>query len=166
MSVNRPAQTRFNTVSAYLIVPNSVEALEFYQRAFNAEPIYRIPGPGGRTMHAEMRIGDSYVMMADENPRWHLKSPKTLGGCSCSLHLMVDDADALWEQALAAGCQVIEPIDDMFWGDRFGKVVDPYGHNWGIAMHQEELSPEEIVARSQRVFAEMRREDESIGGTD
>ncbi len=146
----------FNTVSCFLIVPNCVEALEFYRKAFGAEVVMRMPGPNGQsTAHAEMRIGNSTVMLADENPHWGLKSPKSLGGSPVSLHLYVTDADATVERAVAAGCQVTAPLQDMFWGDRFGKVSDPYGHAWSIATHQEDVSTEEMLRRAVAAFANM-----------
>ena len=152
----KPIPDRFNSLSPYLIVPNSVEAIEFYSKAFGAELVSRMPGPDGNsTMHAEMAIGDSMLMLTDENPQWNMKSPVTLGGCTATMHLYVKDADALFNQAVAAGCEVLAPIDDMFWGDRFGKVADPYGHHWGIATHKEDLSPEEMGKRASAFFASM-----------
>jgi uncharacterized glyoxalase superfamily protein PhnB len=146
----------FSTVNAYLIVPNSVEALEYYGRALGAKTISRMPGPDGKsTMHAEMQIGQSAVMLTDENPAWGSKSPKTYGGTPVSLHLYVENADALFEQAVRAGCTVQFPMQDMFWGDRYGKVVDPYGHIWGIATHKEDVPPEEMGRRAAEAFANM-----------
>ena len=156
MSAN-PIPDGFNTVSAYLIVPNSVEALEFYAKAFGAEAGVRMTGPGGdqTTMHAEMRIGNSMVMLTDENPMWNLKGPATLGGAAVTLHLYVEDADALYQRAVDAGCSPTFPIDDVFWGDRYGKVEDPYGHGWGIATHKIDLTPEELSQRQQEWLANM-----------
>lgn len=147
----QPIPEGFNTISAYLVVPNAVEALQFYQKALGAEPGMRMPGPAGEnsTMHAEMRIGNSTVMLTDENPQWGSKSPKTLGGSPVSLHVYVNDADALFNRALAAGCEVQYPLNDTFWGDRYGKVLDPYGHSWGIATHKEDVPPEEMAKRAQ-----------------
>jgi len=145
----------FNSVSAYLFVPKAKEALDLYARAFGAETISRMPGPDGEsTMHAEMRIGNSMVMLSDENPQWKALSPKTLGGTPVTLHLYVEDADKLWKQALAAGCTEYMPIMDAFWGDRYGKVQDPYGHIWGIATHKEDVGPEELQKRAAAMFAE------------
>lgn len=146
----------FNTVSVYLVVRNSKEALDFYSQAFGAETVYRMPGPDGKsTMHAEMRIGNSTVMLSDENPQWDLKSPLTLGGTPASLHLYAEDADGLFNRALKAGCTVAMPIQDMFWGDRYGKVKDPYGHQWGIATHKEDVPPAELEKRAKEFFASM-----------
>jgi len=158
----QPIPDRFNTVSTYLIVPSAVEALEFYAKAFGAETICRMPGPDGQsTMHAEMGIGDSTVMLTDENPQFNLKSPHSLGGCTASLHLYVEDADAMFQRAVDAGCKVLAPIQDMFWGDRFGKVADPYGHHWGVATHKEDLTEEEMQERAAAAFAQMGQCEES-----
>lgn len=152
----KPIPEGFNSVSVYLIVPNSVEALEFYQKALGAETLARMPGPDGKsTMHAEMRIGNSTVMLSDENPQWDMKSPKTLGGSPCSLHLYVNDTDAFFNRAVEAGCEVKMPPMDAFWGDRYAKVADPYGHQWGIATHIEDVSEEEMAKRAQEWFASM-----------
>jgi PhnB protein len=147
---------RFNTVSAYLVVPNAEQALEFYSKALGAETICRMPGPGGQgTMHAEMGIGNSTVMLTDENPQWQQRSPNTLGGTPVTLHVYTTDCDSLFNRAVAAGCAVICPPMDMFWGDRYAKLTDPYGHVWGIATHKEDVPPEEMPARMEKAFAEM-----------
>jgi len=128
MTQAKPIPDRFNTVSTYLIVPNAVEALEFYAKAFGAETICRMAGPDGQsTMHAEMGIGNSTVMLTDENPQYNLKSPRTLGGCTASLHLYVEDADVLFQRAVDAGCQVLAPIQDMFWATASEKSPIPTG---------------------------------------
>lgn len=152
----RPVPDGFNTVSAYLVVPSAAEALEFYSKAFGAETVMCMTGPDGKgTIHAEMRIGNSTVMLADENPQWDMKSPLALGGSPASLHLYVEDADALYKQALDAGCTEAMPIMDAFWGDRYGKVRDPYGHQWGIATHKEDVGPEELDKRRAEYFASL-----------
>ena len=146
----------FNTVSVYLVVKNAVEALEFYQKAFGAEAGDRMPGQDGKsTMHAEMRIGNSTVMLTDENLQWQMKSPETLGGSPASLHVYVDDADKAFNRAVEAGCTVVAPLMDAFWGDRYGKLADPFGHQWGIATHKEDVSPEEMGKRAAEFFAGM-----------
>ncbi|MFG0320222.1 MAG: VOC family protein [Planctomycetota bacterium JB042] len=146
----------FNTVSCYLVVPNSKEALEFYAQAFGAEGgvCLEVPGGGG-VMHAEMRVGNSTIMLTDANPQWQKKTPEELGGSPVSLHLYVDDVDALFQRAVGAGCQVTFPPSDVFWGDRYGQVVDKYGHTWGIATHKEDVPPEEMGKRAEKWFAEM-----------
>jgi len=144
----------FNTVSAYLVVPNAVEALAFYNKAFGAETIARMAGPDGKsTMHAEMRIGNSAVMLSEENPQWGSKSPQTLGGTPVSLHIYCENVDALFNRAVAAGCTVTYPVMDAFWGDRYGKVTDPFGHIWGVATHKEDVSEEECTKRAAAWFA-------------
>ena len=152
----KPVPQGFNTVSACLVVKNTVKALDFYQKAFGAEGGVCMPGPDGKsTMHAEMRIGNSTVMLADENPRWEMKSPQTLGGSPASLHVYVDDADKLFNRAVKAGCEVKMPLMDAFWGDRYGKVVDPFGHQWGIATHKEDVPEAEMGQRAAKFFANM-----------
>lgn len=147
---------RFNSVNVYLFVPDGAEALEFYAKAFSAKTISHMPGPDGAgTMHAEMQIGDSTVMLADENEQFKLKSPKSAGAGTASLHLCVEDADRAFQQAIEAGCEVLMPPTDMFWGDRFAKVVDPYGHHWGIATHIEDVPPDEMGKRATEFFANM-----------
>ena len=165
MSEVKPVPDRFNTLSAYLIVPNSLDAIELYGKAFGAELVSRMPGPDGKsTMHAELAIGDSMLMLTDENPQWHLQSPVTLGGCTASMHLYVEDADAVFNQAVAAGCKVLAPIADMFWGDRFGKVADPYGHHWGIATHKVDLTPEQMAENAKAAFAAMACDEKPAEG--
>ncbi len=146
----------FNTVSVYMIVKDAKEAIDFYQKAFGAEAGVHMPGPDGQgTMHAEFRIGNSTVMVTDENPQWGMKSPSTLGGTATGLHLYVDDADKAFQRAIDAGCTVKAPLMDAFWGDRFGKVTDPFGHEWGIATHVEDVEPEDMAKRAAAFFAEM-----------
>ncbi len=156
MAKAKPIPDGFNTVSAYIVVPKATVAMEFYAKAFGAEPGMRMPGPDGEsTMHAEMRIGDSMVMLTDENPEWNMKAPKTLGGSPQSLHIYVEDADAAYERAISAGCTPVFPLNDTFWGDRYAKVEDPFGHHWGIATHLEDLTPEEIGRRAEEWFKNM-----------
>lgn len=152
----KPIPDGFNSVSAYLVVPNCEEALSFYEKAFGAKTVNRMRGPDGKsTIHAEMRIGNSTVMLSDENPEWGTKSARTLGGSPVSLHIYVEDADALFNRAVKAGCQVAYPMGDPFWGDRYGKVTDPFGLVWGIATHKEDLSEKELEKRGAEWFAQM-----------
>ena len=152
----KPIPEGFNTVNAYLIVPNSVQALDFYAKAFGAETTGRMPGPDGKsTMHASMRVGNSTVMMTDENPQWGAKSPRSLGGSPVSLFLYVEDADKVFQNAVKAGCTATMPIQDQFWGDRYGKVKDPFGHEWSIATHKEDVTPEEMGRRAKEAMAKM-----------
>ncbi len=137
----------YSSVTAYLIVKGADEALEFYKKALGAEERFRMPGPDGKLMHAEMRLGDSIVMVGEENPNLGAVGPKTLGGVGVSLHLYVNDVDTAFTKAVEAGCEAKIPPSDMFWGDRYSKVEDPFGHQWGIATHKEDLSPDEMNRR-------------------
>ena len=107
---------------------------------------------GGSTMHAEVAIGNSRVMLTDENPEWGARAAKTIGGSPVSLHLYVEDADAVFQRAVEAGCEVLQPLQDVFWGDRYGKLQDPFGIQWGIATHKEDLTAEEIAQRQAAAF--------------
>jgi len=139
----------FHAITPHLIVRNTVEAIEFYKRAFGAEQLVRMPGPDGRsTMHAELQIGDSRLLLCDEFPEWGAQSPESLGGTPVTLHLYVDDADKAFQRAVTAGAQVTMPLKDQFWGDRYGKVKDPFGHEWSIATHIEDVAPEELKRRA------------------
>ncbi|MES2707554.1 MAG: VOC family protein [Verrucomicrobiota bacterium] len=133
-----------NTVTPHLICDGAAAAIEFYKKAFGAEELMRLPGADGRLMHACLNIGNSRVMLVDENPQWGALGPKALNGSSVTLHLQLEDADAMFARATAAGAKVILPIDEMFWGDRYGIVEDPWGHRWSLATHVRDLSPEEI----------------------
>jgi uncharacterized glyoxalase superfamily protein PhnB len=152
----KPIPDGFNSVSAYLVVRDAQQALEFYGKAFGAEQgdVMKTPDGSG-IMHAEVRIGNSTVMLTAENPQWNARSAETLGGSPVSLHVYVSDADKLFQRALDAGCQVTAPLMDAFWGDRYGKVKDPFGIEWGIATHKEDLSPEEVGKRAAEWFASM-----------
>ena len=152
----RPTPKGYHTATPYLVVRGAAQAIEFYKRAFGAEELARMPAPDGRTvMHAELKIGDSIVMLADESPGMGCRSPESLGGSTASLHLYVKDVDAAFKRALAAGAQARMPVADMFWGDRYGKVADPFGHEWGLATHKEDLSPEEIGRRAAAYFKQL-----------
>lgn len=146
---------RCNSVSVYLVVPDSVEALAFYEKAFGTRTQSRMASPDNKTVHAEMKLGNSTIMLADENPRFGLKSPQSIGCCTASLHVYVEDVDAVFAQATAAGCQVMMPPSDMFWGDRLCRVSDPYGHQWGIATHKEDVSEEDQKQRLAAMMAQM-----------
>ena len=146
----------YHTATPYLSVKNAGEAIDFYKRAFGAEEIVRMPGPDGKSvMHAEIKIGNSMLMIADEFPQAEVKSPKTLGGTSVNIFLYVQDADATFQKAVNAGAKVTMPPTDMFWGDRYGKIVDPYGHSWGIATHKLDMTPEEIEKGQKEFMAKM-----------
>ena len=135
----------YHTVTPTIIVRGAAEAIDFYKRAFGAEEVSRMNGPDGKVAHAEIRIGDSMIMLGDENPEWGMLSPLSTNGTSGSLHIYVDDADATFERAVGAGAKVRNPLEDAFWGDRYGKVTDPFGHEWGIATRIREVSQEEMA---------------------
>jgi PhnB protein len=150
-----PTPKGYHSVTAYLTVADGAKALDFYTRAFGAKVTERMPGPGGKLMHAEFRIGDSVVMLSDELPQGGTRSPQSLGGASGSLFLYVPNVDAAFQCATDAGCQVTMPPSDMFWGDRFGRLVDPFGHHWGLATHKEDVSPAEMKRRAQAAMSQM-----------
>ena len=145
----------YHSVTPSLIVRDAARAIEFYQRAFGAEELSRMPGPDGSIMHAEIRIGDSIVMLGEENEQWGTRSPQSTQGNPGSLHLYVADADAAFARAVEAGATVRHPLEDAFWGDRYGKVTDPFGHEWGIATRVKELSPAEMQAAADAWLAQM-----------
>jgi PhnB protein len=147
----RPVPEGYHSLTPALVVHNAAEAIEFYKRAFGARERARMSSPDGqRIWHAELQIGDSRLMLSDEFPEMdQTRAPKSLGGTTHSLHLYVEDADATFQRAVAAGATVSAPLEDAFWGDRYGKVTDPFGHQWGIATRQEELSDDEIRRRAQ-----------------
>ena len=138
----------YHTVTPYLVVRGAAQALDFYARAFGATELVRMGDPSGKIGHAEIRIGNSIVMLADEYPEMGAVSPQTAGGSAVGLYLYVDDVDALGAQAVAAGATVERPIQDQFYGDRSGTFRDPFGHKWTIATHLEDLTAEEIEARA------------------
>jgi PhnB protein len=146
MSV-KPIPDGYHTVTPYLIVKGAAEALEFYKRAFGATEIMRFPMPDGRVGHAEMKFGDSIVMLADEFPQMGAVSPQTLGGTPFGLCLYVPNVDELFAQAVAAGAKVERPVTNQFYGDRAGTVLDPFGHKWTITTHVEDVSHEEMQKR-------------------
>jgi len=136
----------FHALTPHLRVRGASEAIEFYKRAFGAEEITRMPGPDGKLMHAELTIGDSRLMLCDEFPDWGALSPQSLNGTGVTIHVYVQNVDAAFERAVGAGATVKMPLSDMFWGDRYGVVVDPYGHEWSIATHIADPTPEEMSA--------------------
>ena len=134
----------YHSVTPAIVVRDAAAAIDFYKRAFGAEEINRMAGPDGSIMHAEIRVGDSVVMLGEENEQWGTRSPLSLGGVHGSLHIYVADADASFNRAIQAGATERYPLEDAFWGDRYGKVTDPFGHEWGIATRVKELSPVEM----------------------
>jgi PhnB protein len=143
----KPIPDGYHTATPYLIAKGAAAAIEFYKKAFGATELMRCPGPGGALMHAEIKIGDSPIMLADEFPEMKILSPSSLGGTSGLVLLYVPDVDARFAQAVAAGATVERPVKDEFYGDRAGTLMDPFGHRWTIATHVEDVSPEEIQRR-------------------
>ncbi len=138
----------YHTATPYLIVKDASRAIDFYKRAFGATELMRMPGPGGKIGHAEIKIGDSPIMLADEVPGMGFRSPESLGGSPISILLYVEDVDAVFSEAVAAGAKVQRPVADQFYGDRTGGVTDPFGHVWYIATHKEDVSSEEMKKRA------------------
>ena len=134
----------YHSVTPTIVVRGADKAIDFYKRAFGAEEVDRMAGPDGKIMHAEIRIGDSIVMLGEESPQWGTLSPLSTKGIPGSLHIYVDDADAAFSRAISAGATVRYPLEDAFWGDRYGKVTDPFGHEWGIATRVKDLTPQEM----------------------
>ena len=145
----------FHTVTPSLVVSDSKKAIEFYKKAFDANEVYVFPAPDGKIMHAMIQIGDSPIMMSDEFPDMGCKAPSTIGGTAVTIHLYVEDADKIFNQAVNAGAKVTMPIMDAFWGDRFGQVQDPFGHSWTIGTPQKNLSAEEIKKAGEEYFAKI-----------
>lgn len=146
----------YHTVTPYMTVSGASKAIEWYKTAFGAEEIVRMATPDGRLMHAEIKIGDSFIMLGDEWPEFGgLPSPSKLGGTAMGLALYVSDCDAVYKQALDAGATGKMPPADMFWGDRYSKLVDPFGHEWSISTHIEDVSPDEMNRRAEAMAQDM-----------
>jgi PhnB protein len=146
-----------NSVSPYLIVDGAERALDFYKRAFGATEIFRHNAPGGKIGHAEIRIGDTVIMLADEFPDHGAYAPKKFGGSPVSLHVYVEDVDAVAAKAIAAGATVKRPVADQFYGDRLGTLEDPFGHTWHVTTHIEDVSMEELSRRAQQAMKDQKR---------
>ncbi|RDK00453.1 VOC family protein [Paraburkholderia lacunae] len=140
----KPIPEGMHSLTPYLICANAADAIAFYTKAFNAVEQMRLPGPDGKVMHASLKIGDSVLMLTDEWPEHRTVGPKALGGSPVTIHLYVEDVDASFKQAVDAGATVTMPVSDMFWGDRYGQIQDPFGHNWSLATHKRDLTPEQI----------------------
>jgi PhnB protein len=152
----KPIPEGYHTISPSLTIDGAAEAIEFYKRAFGATERMRMSMPDGKIAHAELDIGDSVVMLNDQLPQSHIKSPNDLGGTTTSVFLYVEDVDSVVQDAIDAGATVTMPVADQFWGDRFGAVSDPFGHHWAIATHVEDLTPDEIAERGREAMASMR----------
>lgn len=147
-SAVKPIPEGYHSVTPYLIVKGGARAIEFYERAFGARELLRMMQPDGRVGHAEIQIGDSRIMLADEFPEIDARSPQSIGGSPVTIHLYVEDVDATVERALAAGARLTRPVKDQFYGDRNGGVTDPFGHVWWVSTHVEDVSAEEIERRA------------------
>jgi PhnB protein len=149
----QPVPEGFHTVTPHLVIKGASEAIEFYKKAFGAAEISRLPGPDGKLMHGSLKIGDSIVFLVDENPKWGSNGPLSLGGTPITLHLYVEDVDTAFSQAVEAGASVKMPPADMFWGDRYGVITDPFGHSWSLATRKQDLTPEQVAKNAEEMFA-------------
>jgi|SRR5215467_4312447 PhnB protein len=151
----KPIPAGYHSVTPYLTLSDCAKAIDFYKKAFGAQETMRMDAPGGKIGHAELRIGDSVVMVADEWPGAGNRSPKSLGGTTSGVFLYVTDVDAAYKQAVDAGATADTPPADMFWGDRYGKITDPFGHAWSMATHKEDVAPDEMKRRMQQEMTKM-----------
>ena len=152
----KPIPEGFHSVTPSLVVRDAARAIDFYKKAFGAQELMRMPGPDGKIMHAEIKIGDSIIFLGEESPMMnHVKSPQTLGSCTGTLNIYVPNVDQVFQQAVSAGGKEVMPVTDQFWGDRYGNLVDPFGYSWGIGTHKEDLKPAEVEQRAQQFFAQM-----------
>lgn len=143
----------FHSITPHLVLHDTVAAIDFYKRAFGAVELHRLNSPdGNKIMYAAIRIGDSTIMMGDECREYGVSAPTSLGGSPVTIHLYVPDADAVFEQAVFNGATAVMPVQEMFWGDRYGKLVDPFGHCWSIATCVKEMSPAEMEKAAEKAF--------------
>ena len=150
----KPVPEGYHTATPYLIVNDGAGAIEFYKKAFSATEVMRHPGPEGKLMHAEIKIGDSHIMLADEFPEMGFQSPTSLGGSPVGILLYVENVDELYNQAIEAGGKEMKPLQNQFYGDRSGSLVDPFGHVWTVATHIEDITPEEMQKRGEQSMNE------------
>ena len=155
MAKVKPIPEGYHSITPYLVVKGAAKAIDYYKKAFDATEVMRMAMPDGTVGHAELKIGDSIIFIADENPNMGVKSPQTLGGCTGVLNVYVPNVDQVFQQAVAAGSKQSMPVADQFWGDRYGSLIDPFGYVWGIGTHKEDLSPKEMEQRAQEFFASM-----------
>jgi PhnB protein len=151
----KPIPEGYHSVTPYLTVNDAARAIEFYKRAFGAKEVLRMDGPPGKIVHAELDIGDSKLMLSDEMPGGSSRSPQSVGGTTAGVFLYVEDVDSVYKKAVSAGAKEEMPPSDMFWGDRFGKLEDPFGNQWSMATHKEDVSPAEMAQRAQAFMAKM-----------
>ncbi|WAK00260.1 VOC family protein [Methylobacter sp. YRD-M1] len=147
----KPVPDWMHTVTPHLVCAGAADAIEFYKKAFNAVEMMRLPGPQGKLIHAGIRIGDSAIFLTEERPEWGSFDPKSLKGSPITIHLQVEDVDELFEQAVRAGANIRMPVQEMFWGDRYGYLEDPFGHHWAIATHVRDVSLEELQEAALKV---------------
>ena len=149
----KPIPDEYPRVIPYLIVDGAAAAMDFYKSVFGATERMRMPGPDGRISHAELQLGESVIMLADENPEMGIHGPKTIGGTPVTLHVYVEDSDAAFKRALNAGATSLRPIENQFYGDRSGQFEDPFGHKWNVATHVEDVPPDEMEKRAAAAMA-------------
>ncbi len=152
--MTKPIPEGFHSLTPHIVVKDLAKAIEWYKKAFDAKESYIMKTPDGSPLHAEIKIGNSPMMLAPENPEWESKDPTTLGGSPVTLHLYVENVDAVFEKAKSAGAKVDMPPANQFWGDRYGKLTDPYGHHWGIATHIADPTPEEMEKAMKEQFSQ------------
>jgi PhnB protein len=141
----------YHSVTPYLVIKGAAQAIDYYKKVFGATQVVRMDGPDGRVGHAELQIGDSRIMLADENPQMGYKGASTIGASPVSLYLYMPDVDSVVKKAVAEGAKILKPVEDQFYGDRSGFIQDPFGHQWGVATHVEDVSPQEMKERMQKV---------------
>ena len=151
----KPVPEGYHTITPHLTVRDAARAIEFYKQAFGAKERGAMKGPDGKVMHAELQIGDSIVMLADEMPEFGSRYPQSVGGSPTGLHIYTDNVDAAFDRAVKAGAQVEMPVMEQFWGDRYGKLKDPFGHSWSVATHVKDLSVEEMKRGMDEAMAKM-----------
>jgi PhnB protein len=162
MSV-QPIPQGFHSITPFLVVNDAAKAIDFYRRAFGAKEVMRNTGPDGKITHAEIRIGDSPLMLSDEMPQAGIRTPRSLGGSTVNIFLYVDNVDTIFKQAESAGAKVEMPLENMFWGDRYGRLTDPFGHSWSVATHKEDVSAEEMKKRAQKAMPQREVHAQSHG---
>ncbi|MEN3362836.1 MAG: PhnB protein [Burkholderiales bacterium] len=148
----KPIPEGYHTVTPYLTIRNAADALDFYKRAFGATELFRMADASGKVGHAEIRIGDSAIMLSDEFPEMNARSPESIGGSPVAIHLYVEDVDAIVKRAVEAGAEVVRPVENQFYGDRGGMLSDPFGHSWWVSTHVEDVPMEEIRKRAAALY--------------
>lgn len=149
----KPIPDYYPRVTPYLYIDGAGAAIDFYSSVLGARERMRMPGPDGRIGHAELELGNSMIMLADQNPDMDVRGPRAIGGTPMSLHVYVEDADNVFERAIAAGAKALRPVEDQFYGDRSGQFEDPFGHRWNVATHVEDVLPEEMEKRAAAAMA-------------